>query len=91
MWQNPQDTADLVTFTEETLNEKLHFLCSDRVWILSLFFGMVKKSKSKCVVLKKLQNYFLLHFKNIRLSRITLTKREFTTIFKLRTKYLRMG
>ena len=55
------------------------------------FFGMVKKSKSKCVVLKKLQNYFLLHFKNIRLSRITLIKREFTTIFKLRTKYLRMG
>ena len=22
------ETADLVTFTEETLNEKLHFLCS---------------------------------------------------------------
>ena len=24
-----QDTADLVTFTEEILNGKLHFLCSD--------------------------------------------------------------
>ena len=28
MWPNPQETADLVTFTEEILNEKLHFLCS---------------------------------------------------------------
>ena len=26
---NPQETADLVTFTEEILNGKLHFLCSD--------------------------------------------------------------
>ena len=26
MWQ---ETADLVTFTEEILNGKLHFLCSD--------------------------------------------------------------
>ena len=28
MWRNPQETADLVTFTEEILNEKLHFLWS---------------------------------------------------------------
>ena len=26
-----QETADLVTFTEEILNGKLHFLCSDRI------------------------------------------------------------
>ena len=29
MWPNPQETADLVTFTEEILNGKLHFLCRD--------------------------------------------------------------
>ena len=29
MWPNPQFPADLVTFTEEILNGKLHFLCSD--------------------------------------------------------------
>ena len=29
MWPNPQETADLVTFTEEILNGKLHFLYSD--------------------------------------------------------------
>ena len=28
MWPNPQETADLVTFTEEILNGKLYFLCS---------------------------------------------------------------
>ena len=28
MWPNPQETADLVTFTNEVLNDKLHFLCS---------------------------------------------------------------
>ena len=30
MWPNPQFPANLVTFTEEILNEKLHFLCSDQ-------------------------------------------------------------
>ena len=28
MSPNPQETADLVTFTEEILNGQLHFLCS---------------------------------------------------------------
>ena len=29
MSPNPQETADLVTFNEEIINGKLHFLCSD--------------------------------------------------------------
>ena len=29
MWPNPQETADLVTFTEEIRNGKIYFLCSD--------------------------------------------------------------
>ena len=29
MLTNPQETADLVTFTEEILNGNLHFLCSE--------------------------------------------------------------
>ena len=28
MWPNPLETADLVTFAEEILDRKLHFLCS---------------------------------------------------------------
>ena len=35
MWPNPQKSADLVTFTEGILNEKLHSLCSD----MSMCFG----------------------------------------------------
>ena len=34
MWPNPQEIMDLVIFTEEILNGKLHFLCSALVWIL---------------------------------------------------------
>ena len=32
MWPNPQFPADLVTFTEEILNEKFHFLHSEDNW-----------------------------------------------------------
>ena len=28
MWPDPQETTDLVIFTEEILNAKFHFLCS---------------------------------------------------------------
>ena len=30
MWQNSQETTDLVTFTGEILNGKIHFLWSDK-------------------------------------------------------------
>ena len=39
MWPNPQFPADLVTFTEEILNRKLHFLWS--VKFLIIFFSKV--------------------------------------------------
>ena len=32
IWPNLQEIVDLVTFTEEILNEKLYFLCSARCW-----------------------------------------------------------
>ena len=37
MWPNPQFSGDLVTFTEEILNRRLHFLCS-----VSVFFGIIQ-------------------------------------------------
>ena len=37
MWPNPQETADLVTFTEKIFNGKLDFLCSANFHIDSLF------------------------------------------------------
>ena len=33
MWPNPQETADLVTFTEEIFNGKLHFLRSVNLFL----------------------------------------------------------
>ena len=38
MWANPQGTADLVTFTEENFNGKLHFLCGDSTSELNISF-----------------------------------------------------
>ena len=31
MWPNPQETADLITFTEEIFNGKFSFLYSDKI------------------------------------------------------------
>ena len=38
---NPQDTADFVIFTEENLNEKLHFLCSKSLPHICLTFKYI--------------------------------------------------
>ena len=38
MWTNPQFPADLVTFTEEILNGKFHFLCSEYTRKLLFFY-----------------------------------------------------
>ena len=43
MWQNPQILADLVTFTEEILNEKL-FYAVGKIWTGNLL------SQSRCAV-----------------------------------------
>ena len=38
MWPNPQFHADLVTFTKEILNRKLHILCSDYAYLKIIFW-----------------------------------------------------
>ena len=38
MWQSPQFPVDLVTFTDEILNGKLHFLCGVS-WISQTYFS----------------------------------------------------
>ena len=44
MLVNPQGTADSVTVIEETLEGKLHFLCSlESVRVLILYFLVSKK------------------------------------------------
>ena len=56
MWPNPQETADLVTFTEEILNAKMYFLCSvsRRIFPLSLqnLFVLHKNVLANCKLVK---------------------------------------
>ena len=40
MWPNLQETSDLTTFTEEILNGKLQFLCSECVAVSRLMSGL---------------------------------------------------
>ena len=57
MWPNPQKAADSVTFTEEILNGKLHFLCIEMG--NGLFFS---RRKLKIAILSRLwhvNEYFL--------------------------------
>ena len=42
MWQNPQETADLVILTEEILNGKLHFLCGGTFDSIALYLLIAK-------------------------------------------------
>ena len=50
MWPDPQFCADLVTFTEEILNRKLHFLCSAR-WNVAPKWDSFHPSWPACVFL----------------------------------------
>ena len=40
MRPNPQEPADLVTFTEEILNGKFHFLFSVKIFLKKIFPAM---------------------------------------------------
>ena len=68
MRSNPQETADLVTFSEELLNGKLHFLCSvskssvSREFVLSDqgFDAMRKSSWSLHIAFGKSWTLFLI-------------------------------
>ena len=46
MWPKPQKTVDLVTFSEEILDGKLHFLCSEMLFKINdqLIWGQTKNA-----------------------------------------------
>ena len=66
MGPNPQGTVELATFTEEILNGKLHFLCSD-MWEYSHIFYAVNIMKVKKVVKLYSNNVVLLLQDNFNL------------------------
>ena len=47
MWLNSQFSADLITFTEEILNGRFHFLCSVRI---TFYAGIWRKGSSGVLV-----------------------------------------
>ena len=60
MWPNLKETADLVTFTEEILNGKLHFLSSETSniqniynMIYIMFLNKLENFVKKCKYTKK--------------------------------------
>ena len=53
MWPNPLFPEDLVTFTEEILNGKLHFLCSEILSITVTFSNNSKIVQSGIFVCNK--------------------------------------
>ena len=59
MWLNPQFSADLVAFTEEILDGKLYFLCSERwldfnyPWPMPSY--MILRDLKECMTSKKKQ------------------------------------
>ena len=80
MWPNPQETVDLVTYTEEILNGKLHCLCSvvicyDR-WVLSqghknylkdffTFFAVGEQFLQSAYVVQLKRSHYHVKMKNI--------------------------
>ena len=60
MWLNPQFSGDLVTFTKEILNGKLHFLCSVNLEISNgKYFNFSKNSI--LISLKPFRKFFYIY------------------------------
>ena len=57
MWPNPLETADLVTFTKEFLNGKLHLLCSDIIKDQKKMFQQARMNN--LLIFSKLLQIFL--------------------------------
>ena len=58
---NPQETANLVTFTAEILNRKLHFLCSGSSQRTNHFKNIFKIVETQSLTLPKIP-YFHVNF-----------------------------
>ena len=79
MWPNPQFTTDLVTITEEILNGKLHFLCSDThsvrsiFWIKSLAWNFLFNANTWIVLLVRIKALALVTLINYIANYVTST------------------
>ena len=72
MCPNPLETADLVTFTEEILNGKLHFSCSNMLVETTLSGDLKNLKKENKQFVKRFQaqkvhtfRYYIFYFKSL--------------------------
>ena len=89
MWPNPQFPADLVTFTEEILNGKLHFLysvyCTRNIvqyiqkTILEIRYSEIAVSK----IFKKIQHNFCFQTQSLLKEIILKNKRNLKLVSRL--------
>ena len=70
MWPNPPFPADLVTFTEEILNGKLHFLCSKTLIVKRSFWDKFQFGIRFYIFEKDLK------FENLEFKALTLSLRK---------------
>ena len=54
MWPNSQESANLVTFTEEILNGNLHFLCSD---VSDIVFNIIIRAVFRVCQTSKIERF----------------------------------
>ena len=89
MWPNPQFSVDLVTFTEEILNRKLHFLCNDNnnylisIWPLNAASHVLLSVKSQKKFSKLLSTFTNLGKVSFQ---IPLQSFNFCNVWKLQLK-----
>ena len=74
MLPNPQETLDLVTFTEKILNGKIHFLCSVRNGIQFAVFVLHRKETWA------LKNSLELNYLSVRFSLMTVFILKFSKL-----------
>ena len=89
MLPNPQEIKDLVTFTEEIVHGKLHFLRRASVSASKMdrvFLKPLKKKKSKSNLQELLQEIFL---ENLWEDSLALTLYTISPGWKLSKKYLK--
>ena len=72
MRPNPQETADLIAFTEKVLNRKLHFLCSVTLYTFSKYWVFLWSRKTAwqyemiTILIKLYATISILHYKWMR-------------------------
>ena len=86
MWPNPQQTADLVTFTEEILNGKLYILCTvttTKIELLCFFRSSHRRFSVRKGILRNFTKFTGKHLcQSLLFNTVADLRPEFCKVFK---------